>query len=248
MSALTPLSLEDYDAIASAVMETERGRWFLAEFARRNRAADTAAVLDALATLETRLASRQSAPQGSAEAVGRIRAAASLAAGIREALAAVPKPRRQAGRALRQCGELERAIALALEALREGPRALDPPQIAAPQAAEAAEDHDDLEGPAFAAARADPTNLDGSIEEPAAGPVEPSEADADGASWENEDSFPRAVILMNGEAFDLTDDRDGPARPPPASPAPSGRPVMPKAWMPGLLESLTEEEKAILFA
>ena len=32
---LTPLSIEDYDAIEAAVMETSRGRWFLSEYARR---------------------------------------------------------------------------------------------------------------------------------------------------------------------------------------------------------------------
>ncbi|MHA1560416.1 MAG: hypothetical protein ACTSWI_07080 [Alphaproteobacteria bacterium] len=42
----------DYDAIEEAVMETARGRWFLSEYARRNRAADTASVLEALGRLE----------------------------------------------------------------------------------------------------------------------------------------------------------------------------------------------------
>jgi hypothetical protein len=49
---LTPLSDADYEAIESAVMETGRGRWFLAEFARRNRTADTGMLLDAIARLE----------------------------------------------------------------------------------------------------------------------------------------------------------------------------------------------------
>ncbi|MFC4175132.1 hypothetical protein ACFOYU_24225 [Microvirga sp. GCM10011540] len=42
----------DYDAIEAAVMETARGRWFLREFARRNRNADTEAVLAALGRIE----------------------------------------------------------------------------------------------------------------------------------------------------------------------------------------------------
>jgi hypothetical protein len=46
------LSDEDYGAIESAVMETARGRWFLAEYARRNRNADTEAVLSAVRRLE----------------------------------------------------------------------------------------------------------------------------------------------------------------------------------------------------
>src|SRR5882724_7802474 len=47
-----PLSEADYEAIESAVMETSRGRWFLAEFARRNRHADTKMLLKALERIE----------------------------------------------------------------------------------------------------------------------------------------------------------------------------------------------------
>lgn len=46
---------DDYEAIAAAVAETERGRWFLAEHARRCRQADTATVLTAITTLEQSL-------------------------------------------------------------------------------------------------------------------------------------------------------------------------------------------------
>ena len=56
----TLLSEEDYGAIASAVMETARGRWFLAEYARRNRNADTRAVLDAMSKLEAALGADRS--------------------------------------------------------------------------------------------------------------------------------------------------------------------------------------------
>jgi hypothetical protein len=57
--ALSPISAraalpseEDYDAISHAFMETSRGRWFLGEFAKRNRNADTRMVLDAVARIE----------------------------------------------------------------------------------------------------------------------------------------------------------------------------------------------------
>ncbi len=50
--SLTPLSQDDYEAIEAAVMETGRGRWFLAEFAKRNRVADTNMLLEAMARLE----------------------------------------------------------------------------------------------------------------------------------------------------------------------------------------------------
>lgn len=53
--SLTPLSETDYEAIASAVMETARGRWFMAEYAKRNRQADTAQVLKAIAKLQRTL-------------------------------------------------------------------------------------------------------------------------------------------------------------------------------------------------
>jgi hypothetical protein len=43
---------EDYEAIEAAVMETARGRWFLAEFARRNRSVDTTMVLEAVSRVE----------------------------------------------------------------------------------------------------------------------------------------------------------------------------------------------------
>ncbi|MEH3120097.1 MAG: hypothetical protein PGN25_21540 [Methylorubrum populi] len=50
--SLTPLDASRYDAIEDAVRETERGRWFLAEYARRNRNADTEVLLDAIRRIE----------------------------------------------------------------------------------------------------------------------------------------------------------------------------------------------------
>lgn len=50
------LPKEDYDAIEGAVMETARGRWFLAEYARRHRVADTEMLLNAISRLERSLA------------------------------------------------------------------------------------------------------------------------------------------------------------------------------------------------
>src|ERR1700724_185895 len=61
--ALSPISARaaqpsesDYDAIREAFMETSRGRWFLGEYAKRNRNADTTMVLDAVARIEETLA------------------------------------------------------------------------------------------------------------------------------------------------------------------------------------------------
>lgn len=59
----TPLFETDYEAIAAAVMETERGRWFLQEYARRNRNADTQSVLTAIEKLEKQISENDSAPK-----------------------------------------------------------------------------------------------------------------------------------------------------------------------------------------
>jgi chemotaxis regulatin CheY-phosphate phosphatase CheZ len=50
--SLTAISEAEYETIEAAVMETARGRWFLSEFAQRNRTADTRILLDAISRLE----------------------------------------------------------------------------------------------------------------------------------------------------------------------------------------------------
>jgi hypothetical protein len=79
--ALSPISAraalpseEDYDAISAAFMETSRGRWFLGEYAKRNRNADTRMVLDAVARIEDSIAAQRQPPPES---------------GLKEALAAI---------------------------------------------------------------------------------------------------------------------------------------------------------------
>jgi len=59
-SLIKPPTYDDaaYEQIAAAVMETERGRWFLAEYARRNRQADTETLLDAINKLSRSLNTR----------------------------------------------------------------------------------------------------------------------------------------------------------------------------------------------
>ena len=54
----------DYEAIEDAVMETARGRWFLKEYARRMRAAETASLRDALERIESMVARAQPAGAG----------------------------------------------------------------------------------------------------------------------------------------------------------------------------------------
>jgi hypothetical protein len=54
-TAVDTVSGLDYEEIEEAVMETARGRWFLTEFARRQRGADTRLLLDAIRRLEDQL-------------------------------------------------------------------------------------------------------------------------------------------------------------------------------------------------
>ena len=50
--SLTPLSQADFEAIEAAVLETARGRWFMAEYAKRNRQSDTMQLLGAIQRIE----------------------------------------------------------------------------------------------------------------------------------------------------------------------------------------------------
>ena len=89
--ALSPISArasqpreEDYEAISDAFMETSRGRWFLTEYARRNRNADTRMVLDAVARIEESLAAQKQPPPHNAlpEALAAIKSAVDDAKGL----------------------------------------------------------------------------------------------------------------------------------------------------------------------
>jgi hypothetical protein len=67
--ALSPISAAaaqpneaDYEAIREAFMETARGRWFLGEYAKRNRNADTRLVLDQMARIEQMVETLQQPP------------------------------------------------------------------------------------------------------------------------------------------------------------------------------------------
>lgn len=52
----------DYRAIEEAVLSTARGRWFLTEYARRIRAAETDRILDAIEKLASRSEMNAAAP------------------------------------------------------------------------------------------------------------------------------------------------------------------------------------------
>ncbi len=88
-----PAIERDFDAIEAAVMQTERGRWFLAEYGRRNRVADTQLLLSAISRL--------------GEAVGE--------PGAPRSGVATPEPAEDG------CPELERALGTARTALAIDP-------------------------------------------------------------------------------------------------------------------------------
>jgi len=140
--ALSPISAratlpreEDYAAIAEAFMETSRGRWFLTEYAKRNRNADTHMVLDAVARIEQSLAAQREetlereaslqreeglSAQQAAEAVA---AAAAAQERLTEALAAI---RSSVGAAEESAVEALDSLALEqrLAPVRKGARVL----------------------------------------------------------------------------------------------------------------------------
>jgi len=76
----------EYDAVYAAVMATERGRWFLTEYAIRNRQADTQALVGAVARVEAAIRNDRPA-QSQALSLGRnlIEMAAAIQ-GIRAAI------------------------------------------------------------------------------------------------------------------------------------------------------------------
>lgn len=94
MSALAPpagINEQDYETIEDAVMETARGRWFLREYARRIRAADTNRLIEAMSRIERVLSGQASLLEdqfASAAHVGAIEERrdqlAQLATGLRE--------------------------------------------------------------------------------------------------------------------------------------------------------------------
>jgi len=52
----------DYDTIFAALMQSERGRWFLQEYARRNRSADTKLLLSAIERIEAAVCADRNRP------------------------------------------------------------------------------------------------------------------------------------------------------------------------------------------
>ncbi|KQP75008.1 hypothetical protein ASF60_07610 [Methylobacterium sp. Leaf113] len=66
--SLTSIDVSEYDRIEAAMTESERGRWFLDAYLRRNRTSDTGILLDAIARLEAAVTSDRDTSQ-----IGRVR-------------------------------------------------------------------------------------------------------------------------------------------------------------------------------
>lgn len=136
LTLITPppgLSGADYSMIEQAVMETARGRWFLLEYARRQRAAET----QRLADLVDRLEAMAAQPAPAEPAAAPIAAGANAA--LAERLSDLAWRLREDGAHPALCAELEREIARVRPA---GPGAgasgaplaprSDPPPLATP--------------------------------------------------------------------------------------------------------------------
>ena len=81
----------DYDAVYAAVTATERGRWFLSQYAKHNRNADTALIMAAIARIEATIRG-DAPPQASAISSADLTAMAAAIERIREAVAAAGLP------------------------------------------------------------------------------------------------------------------------------------------------------------
>lgn len=124
MTEPQPLPPEDYDAVEHAVQSTERGRWFLQEFARRIHAEDARAVLAALGSLEGHVFDRRRQPPPGAARL------------VEQAIERAQACRRDfSGEAGRRIAEIERISRAALDLLTTAPDRGAEPSTAAQIAA-----------------------------------------------------------------------------------------------------------------
>jgi hypothetical protein len=125
--ALSPISAraalpseEDYAAISEAFMETSRGRWFLTEYAKRNRNADTSMVLDAVARIEQSLAAQKEETLQRDLAAQQLAAVATAGTDLTEALTAIRNAVEAAQASVAEALALEQKLA----PIRKGARVI----------------------------------------------------------------------------------------------------------------------------
>ncbi len=126
------LSAEDYDAIEAAVVETVRGRWFLAEYTRRSRVDELRQMLDGLARLELTMREQQQLP-----ADPSIRLLVQRLKDVSQRLEAVAGEMRADGVEAHYCADIEAQARAVSGLLRSPPQVrLDTPKLDAPKAAD----------------------------------------------------------------------------------------------------------------
>lgn len=126
----------DFEAIEGAVMETARGRWFLTEYARRMRAAETTKVLEAIARLERSLSTDKTkdksdqVPDG-LQSAGELTEAVAL---IERRLSEIAWSLRERGFDGRTCTEIENQARALRQLTGAVPAPAAPSIVAAPTA------------------------------------------------------------------------------------------------------------------
>lgn len=125
--ALTPVAAQPpqpseavYQALNAALSATARGRWFLSEFAKRNRNSESSKMLDAVARIEQAVADRPALTAASADlAIARGWAQAARD----EAIGRLNAPEREALQVAAQRGtRIIREIAFSMRAVGNDPR------------------------------------------------------------------------------------------------------------------------------
>ncbi|BCJ91345.1 hypothetical protein IZ6_20800 [Terrihabitans soli] len=217
---------EDYEAIEAAVMETARGRWFLMEFARRNRNADTTVLLEAISRLEHQMTDGKNAPT---TPHGPVTSTALVTSAKAELFAVEPPPP---------------ATAVAFPALPEPPELawVDEPEVVIDRDKPIHGDifhlDDDLILPAEPVQPAPPAGAAPAAPPPAPKPAEPPRAQVPEPQAPAQSRMLAGALASAGEAMARASE---PAPPPPPST------FSPPAAEPAELDALSFEEKSVYF-
>lgn len=126
----TSVPAENFEAIETAVLESRRGRWFLAEYARRQHSAETATLLAAIARLEHAVAH----PQTEHGVARRLEAACREIAGRSDALRKIAEGAGlELGQRLESEADALRVLALGHDLLRQRLEASDIVEASRPE-------------------------------------------------------------------------------------------------------------------
>lgn len=210
-----PLTEEDFESIESAVLETARGRWFLAEYARRQRATETEGVIAAIERLEAGLTRRPSLDTGLrgevakiAKMVGQAHGDVLTAFGVQTSKGPAASRADAAQRAALTLNQLEIHLRTLVG---EAPESRTPATAVAPALAEQPlppQEKEDAENPASAVPDADqaapaPTSVENDEAVPAA---TQDATDSAGASGEPDDEGEVEQELFGEEGKPKTTD------------------------------------------